>query len=216
MAVCDVCGGRGWQVEPDGGAGVARRCSCREASRPLRERLAEAGVWEEYLDCTRAGWRGDWSPWPAGKLRGFPTTRPLVAIFGPTGSGKTHLATAILAEHLERGGRGRWREVSTMLRGIQSAIATGGAEAMWAELVAPDELLVLDALYSQRSTAWSDAELSRLLRYRHGRRLPTVVTVDLAGLVDLDEIEPGLGSRMAGAIVIRLGGVDRRTEQGTA
>jgi hypothetical protein len=212
MAACELCGGRGWQVAADGGAGRARRCGCRGSGRPLRERLAEAGVWEGYLDCTRASWRGDWAPWPAGKLRGFPEACPLVAIFGPTGSGKTHLATAILAEHLERGGRGLWREVSTMLRDIQTSMATGGAETRWAELAAPGWLLVLDALFSQRSTEWSDAELSLLLRYRHGRRLPTVVTVDLPDLVELDEIEPGLGSRLGGAIVIRLGGVDRRTQ----
>jgi chromosomal replication initiation ATPase DnaA len=214
MGACELCAGRGWQVAPDGGAGSARPCRCRSASRPLRERLAEAGVWEAYLDCSRASWRDDWAPWPAAKLRPFPAQCPLVTIFGPTGSGKTHLATAILAEHLERGGLGLWREVSSALRRLQAAMGTREAEALWDELIDPRHLLVLDALYSQRSTDWSDAEVSRVLRYRHGRRLPTVVTIDLPGLIELDEVEPGLSSRCGGAIVIGLAGEDRRTARG--
>ena len=36
---CPQCGGRGWVVEPDGGAGLARRCRCIAAGRVDRFRV---------------------------------------------------------------------------------------------------------------------------------------------------------------------------------
>ncbi|HVT61852.1 MAG TPA: hypothetical protein VHR45_26075, partial [Thermoanaerobaculia bacterium] len=117
MAECEHCAGRGWLVADDGGAGTARPCGCR-AERPLGERLAAAGVWEEYLHCTRDSWRG---AWPAEQLGDFGERRHLCTIFGAVGTGKTHLATAILGEWLAAGGRGLWRETSSTLEEIKWA-----------------------------------------------------------------------------------------------
>ncbi|HVT60355.1 MAG TPA: hypothetical protein VHR45_18425 [Thermoanaerobaculia bacterium] len=211
MAECARCAGRGWVVEADGGNGTARRCSCR-AERPLAERLAAAGVWEEYLHCSRESWHGEW---PEAQLDGFGRgPRPLCTIFGAVGSGKTHLATAILGEWLRGGGRGLWQETSTALAEIKRAMAGGGGEGLGDRLVdrlkSHEHLLVLDDLLSEQGTDWTESLLSHVLRYRQGRRLPTVITANVTDLVDLDRIEPRLSSRCGAGIVIGLEGGDWR------
>ncbi len=215
MRECEACGGRGWTITADGGAGTARRCACRLGPRPLSQRLAQAGVWELYRECSPATWCGEPDPWPARPLRDFGRRSSLVTICGRRGSGKTHLATAILAAHLERGGQGLWREISSTLAAVKDAMSDGRSAALLAELLDP-RLLVLDAYGSHQATAWADAEVARIVRYRHGRDLPTVLTVDLPSLLELDEIDPGLSSRCGGGIVIVLRGADRRLARGAA
>jgi chromosomal replication initiation ATPase DnaA len=217
MAECEVCQGRGWVVVADGGNGVARRCGCR-AQRPLAERLAAAGVWEEYLHCTRETWRG---AWPAAKLAELGRSQHLCTIFGRVGSGKTHLATAVLGEWLRGGGRGLWRETSAALEQIKRAMAGGGdggagggADRLIDELKSGRHLLVLDDLLTQQGTDWADFMVSHVVRYRQGRQLPTVVTANVTDLVELDRIEPRIGSRCGAGIVIGLVGGDRRTARG--
>jgi chromosomal replication initiation ATPase DnaA len=208
VADCERCSGRGWIVTIDGGAGTARRCLCR-SERPLAIRLAEAGVWEGYLHCTRASGRGAWPT----QLEAFGASRHLCTILGPVGSGKTHLATAILGEWLAGGGQGRWLETSTALEEIREAFAQGRAVRVTQELRTERGLVVLDDLLSEQATDWTASVLSHVLRYREGRHLPTVLTANV-DLVDLDRIEPRLGSRCGAGIVIGLAGADRRTVEG--
>jgi DNA replication protein DnaC len=210
MPECELCGGRGWVVVGDGGNGSARRCGC-ESTRPLRERLAAAGVWEEYLDCTRESWQGEW---PAAELDGFGKTVHLCTVFGPVGSGKTHLATAILGEWLAGGGRGMWRETSSVVEEIKRAMAAGSADGVIDELRSGGRLLVLDDWLTQQGTDWTESLLSHVLRYRQGRRMATVVTANVADLVDLDRIEPRLSSRCGAGVVIGLVGGDWRVGRG--
>src|SRR6185295_15525615 len=53
---CPECGGRGWIVVADGGAGTARPCPCRQ--RDVVPRLiAAAGIPERYRGCKLATFR---------------------------------------------------------------------------------------------------------------------------------------------------------------
>jgi DNA replication protein DnaC len=175
---------------------------------PLAERLAMAGVWRDHLRCTRETWRGEW---PADKLREFGTTRHFCTVIGPVGSGKTHLATAILGEWLVAGGRGWWRESSTAIEEIKRAMAGGGADRLIDQLKSGEHLVVLDDFLTEQGTDWTEFLLSHVLRYRQGRQLPTVITANVTDLVDLDAVEPRLSSRCGAGIVIGLTGADRRT-----
>jgi hypothetical protein len=212
MTECALCQGRGWVVTVDHGAGLARRCSCRD-EQPLRDQLLAAGVWESHLHCSRATWRGDW---PAAQLHEFGSKGHLCTVFGPVGTGKTHLATAILGEWLLAGGRGLWREASSAIESIKRGLAAGNADRLVDELKSPAHLLVLDDLLTEQGTDWSEFLLSHVLRYRQGRQLPTVITANVTDLVDLDAIEPRLSSRCGAGIVIGLTGRDWRTGGGTA
>jgi chromosomal replication initiation ATPase DnaA len=210
MADCDLCLGRGWVVAADGANGLARRCSCR-TELPLPQRLTAAGVWSDHLHCTRETWRGEW---PSDKLREFGKKRHFCTVFGPVGSGKTHLATAILGQWLLAGGRGLWRESSTTVEEIKRAMAGGKADRLIDELKSAERLLVLDDLLTEQGTDWTEFLLSHVLRYRQGRHLPTVITANVTDLVELDAIEPRLSSRCGSGIVIALTGADWRTTRG--
>jgi DNA replication protein DnaC len=54
-------------------------------------------------------------------------------------------------------------------------------------------LLVLDDLGSQSATPWAREKLYQLLNYRYNRELPTVITVAVDMLKDVDE---RIGTRM--------------------
>ncbi|MCG8456681.1 MAG: hypothetical protein MI919_10410, partial [Holophagales bacterium] len=47
---CRHCGGMGWCIEPDGGAGRAVRCEC-QIERRGEDLIARAGVPERYASC---------------------------------------------------------------------------------------------------------------------------------------------------------------------
>src|SRR6185503_6208291 len=55
-ASCPECGGRGWLIRQDGGAGTARRCGC--SAKTVVPRLEqEAGVPSRYARCTLANFQ---------------------------------------------------------------------------------------------------------------------------------------------------------------
>src|ERR1700687_3934608 len=52
-AVCPSCGGRGWVVQLDGGAGTARPCFCRQYE-VVPRLIAAAGIPDRYRECRLA------------------------------------------------------------------------------------------------------------------------------------------------------------------
>jgi len=55
-AVCPSCGGRGWVVQLDGGAGSARPCFCRQYE-VVPRLIAAAGIPDRYRECRLANFR---------------------------------------------------------------------------------------------------------------------------------------------------------------
>ena len=137
---------------------------------------AFAGIPERYRGLTREGWVAHFRrPWPAALERwtGLPHW---VALWGPTGTGKTGLATVILAEHLRTGRRGRWISGPELARRIQRDFA--GAEDVLAPLLCTP-LLVLDEPLSGSAADWYLERLMLITRTRDDRGLPTLVTSQL-------------------------------------
>jgi chromosomal replication initiation ATPase DnaA len=206
VADCEDCGGRGWTVEVDGGAGTAKRCWCQ--AQDIGAQLRRAGTWPIYAHCTREAWRGTWPT----QLSRWLTESWTCAILSPTtGAGKTHLATALLAEELRAGRAGRWWDTSELCERLKRAIGGGDQHALLAELKRPPTL-VLDDLGAQHESDWTDSLLSHVFRFRMGHRYPTVFTTQAGDLVTLDALEPRLSSRLAAEVVVTLPGRDRRLE----
>ena len=100
-----------------------KTASATPATTPRRRRAAfteaDAGIPERYRGLTRESWSAHFQrPWPEA-LERWTGTPHWLALWGPTGTGKTGLATVLLAEHLRTGRRGRWISGPELARRIQ-------------------------------------------------------------------------------------------------
>ena len=196
-AICPDCGGRGWVVEADGGAGSARPCGCRRRDDGPRL-LAAAGIPSLYQGCTLESFE-TWASRPAEHdqlVRAQSTCRRYIDEFlgedgsfcdkgllfvGRSGVGKTHLATAVLSELIQRYRvRGRFVDFTSLVHRIQSTFDPKSDRSTHQVLdpVMNCEVLVLDELGAQRPTQWVRDTLYLILNTRYTRRLTTLFTTN--------------------------------------
>lgn len=198
-ATCPRCEGRGWVVVPDGGAGTARPCSCREARRGPRL-LEAAGIPERYRHCKLASFKIS-SQLPAVQrqqlVEALSVSRRYVDGFleietgrfretgllftGRPGAGKTHLAVGVLTELVESYRvHGRFADFSSLLHQIQATFDPSSADSKHAILdpLIEAEVLVLDELGAQEPTPWVRDILYLIINQRYQRRLPTIFTTN--------------------------------------
>jgi DNA replication protein DnaC len=210
-AVCPSCGGRGWVVELDGGAGTARPCFCRQYE-VVPRLVAGAGIPERYRECRLANFKATGGPAPARAqltaaravaqryANDFLTPRGFaqagLVFIGPPGVGKTHLAVSVLVDVIERYAvRGRFVELSTFFNQLVSTFGEASAEPKQAVLapLMESQLLVLDELGSQQPTPWIRDVLYLVINTRYARRLPTLFTTNYR--LPAAGTEPAPGSR---------------------
>ena len=151
--------------------------ACHEAQAALsRFTEADAGIPERYRKLTRESWSACFQrPWPA-TVEAWAGVPHWLAIWGPTGTGKTGVATVLLAEHLRTGRRGRWISGPELSRRIQRDFSA--VEEVIAPLLSTS-LLVLDEPLTGASADWYTERLLLITRTRDERGLPTIVTSQL-------------------------------------
>lgn len=180
----------------------------REAATRFTE--ADAGIPKLFRGLTRQSWSACFQRrWPE-DLANWTGTPTWVALWGPTGTGKTGLATVLLAEHLRTGRRGRWISGPELSRRLQRDLANA-EDVMAPLLVTP--LVVLDEPLNGAAPDWYMERLVLLTRTRDESCLPTIVTNQL--LPELlrnptTATPPPLLSRWLSGLHVRTAGNDVR------
>jgi len=126
-------------------------------------------------------------------------------LVGPTGVGKTHLAAAIVGEGIKQGSEVLYRFVPDLLDDLRRSYGPTGNKSFDYTFgkVRDVELLVLDDLGAEASTAWAEEKLYQLIVHRHDAMMPTVFTSRIA-LETVGGSETRITTRYSDAIVSRL------------
>jgi len=115
--------------------------------------------------------------------------RSWLVFTGPYGCGKTHLAAAIANFRAGLGDPPLFVMVPDLLDHLRAAFSpnSGTSYDRRFDEVRTSPLLVLDDMGSQSATPWAKEKLYQLLNYRYNAELPTIITVAVDMLKDVDE-----------------------------
>lgn len=132
---------------------------------------------------------------------------------GPVGTGKTHLAAAILKHAFGIGLDAGLVSVPKLLEEIKDRFKDGTSRTL-ADKVTRKFFLVLDDLGAEQGTEWAQKELYLLINTRYEAKLPTVVTTNC----DASELVKQTGERTVDRLremcdPVALGGKSWRGEK---
>lgn len=210
--VCPICDGTGWKIVERAGLSGAETCSCAVAARPGIVRQA-AGIPLNYERVTLENFQipqdnpiakaglGSVLMQVRSFLREFPAgDRPGLLLAGDTGTGKTHLAVAVLKVLIERGHEGLFFDYQDLLNRIRAGYdsASGASDREAYRSAMDTEVLLLDDLGSHRVTEWVEDTITAIVTHRCNQRKVMIATTNL----ELDDTG-GIAYATAGGIQVR-------------
>ncbi|RLT35536.1 MAG: AAA family ATPase [Chloroflexi bacterium] len=209
--VCEWCeGARFVRVtsdpeSPEFGRAVPCRCVQEEDGRTRRERLlryARLGALERFTFATLLPRGRSTRPEAQARYalavdaarRFADAPQGWLVLTGVPGSGKTHMAAAIVNQVVEAGRPALFFTVADLLDQLRASY-NDDAELSYDRLfdqIRNAPLLVLDDLDSYSDTAWAREKFDQLVSHRFHAALPTVFTCDRSP----EEIDARLGARL--------------------
>ena len=182
---------------PDHSRNERDRIQKEDAGIPARFATSDMASWIHTMDQQRAIWR-----WVRKYIDNFDQaleTGRSVVFLGHTGTGKTHMAIAVLANLLSQGHTGAYTTVMDMLSRFKDTYNQKSKETERAvmEDLTTCAILVIDEVGKQLDTAYESAQLFRVLDRRYCGTLPTLLVSNLD--------RKGLKEFLGEPIVDRLG-----------
>lgn len=176
----------------------------KEIKSKIKELLERRGVPKRYSDCTLDNFQivGEERKRVLGQVKQYikrmGTTDEGLFLTGSNGTGKTHLAVAVmreflLSDHLDC----HFIKVPELLLNIREHIGKGWSEKEIIEEYKGYGCLFLDELGVEKASEWALQDLYLILDGRSGALKPTIITSNLG----LEEIGEHIGLRFLSRIV---------------
>lgn len=146
----------------------------------------------------------------------FDGERSLVFHSQGYGTGKTHLAVAILHSWVEKGQTGYFLHVPSLLRRIRDTFHPSAQETedQIMQRIERADLVILDDLGKEKASEWQEMTLYTLVNYRYVHRLPLIITMNLKPQQLERQIGPASVSRLLGmADFVEMEGSDYRLKE---
>lgn len=186
--VCASCGGAGWKVVERDGISAAEQCHC-VFERRSRNLLERARIPANYAEDRFENFSDRGSP----ELRmiqalllrychEFPKVDPPGLLFiGEPGTGKTHLAVAVVKRLIESGFQAVFQDYQKLLERIRASYdpLSGESPREAYETALEAEILLLDDLGAHRVTDWVEDTVTSIITYRCNERKPLIATTNL-------------------------------------
>ncbi len=127
-----------------------------------------------------------------------------VTITGPRGTGKTEIAVIVARGFCERGKRPVYLTAWDLFARFKASYRDGGRpEIEIMEDLGRVPLLILDEVHERGETAWEDRTLVRLIDYRYGAKLPTILLANQTPEELAESLGPSICDRLreAGTVI---------------
>lgn len=193
-AACAVCGGSGWKIVERDGLSGAEPCDCMLSGRAKRM-LANAAIpplfrqasfenFNTLPDNPVAHKRLQAAMSLAGSYaREFPygTKQQGLLFIGDPGTGKTHLAVAVLKRLVARGFECLFFDYQNLLERLRSSYdqASGAAHREAYQSALDCDVLLLDDLGAHRVTDWVEDTITSLITHRYNHNKAVIATTNL-------------------------------------